>query len=78
MMAAMRENLLLETIHCESCVHRLAAALAPLQGLNEARIELASSSVVVDYDDDAMRATLDAAIEGAGFTIAERTPAAVS
>jgi copper chaperone CopZ len=67
----MRERIQIEQIRCERCVSRLAGALAPLKGINDARIEMGTSSVVIDYD-DAQRGTLDAAIEGANFRIVER------
>ena len=73
MMHAMRETIRIEQIKCERCVARLADALAPLKGINEARIEYGNSALVVDYDDE-QQAALDAAITGASFRIVERTP----
>lgn len=49
----------------------MAQALAPLKGLNEARVEIGTSSVIVDYD-DALRPEIDAALRGAGFDIVSR------
>ncbi len=68
----MRESIQVQQIRCERCVNRMAQALAPLKGLREARVEMGTSSVVVEYDDD-MREQLDGALTGAGFTIVERT-----
>lgn len=67
----MRERITLDQIRCERCVSRLADHLAPLRGINDARIEMGSSSIVVDYDDD-QREALDAALIKADFRIVER------
>lgn len=67
----MRERITIEQIRCERCVSRLAEHLAPLKGLNDARIEMGSSSIVVDYDDE-LREALDAALAKADFRIVER------
>lgn len=67
----MREAIQIDQIRCERCVSKLANALGPLKGINEARIEMGSSSVIVDYDDE-LRAKLDEALTGAGFRIVER------
>jgi copper chaperone CopZ len=73
----MRESIRVEQIRCERCVSKLATALGPIKGLNEARIEMGTSSVIVDYD-DGMRATVDDALTGAGFDIVERHELAAS
>jgi cation transport ATPase len=67
----MRERIQIEQIRCERCVSRLAEGLAPLKGLNDARIEMGTSSIVVDYDDE-QREALDTAIMGANFKIVQR------
>lgn len=67
----MRERITLEQIRCERCVSRLAEHLGPLKGLNDARIEIGSSSIVVDYDDE-QREALDKAIYDANFKVTER------
>ena len=69
----MRERITLDQIRCERCVSRLAEHLAPLKGLNDARIEMGSSSIVVDYDDE-LRDDLDAALAKADFRVVEREP----
>lgn len=69
----MRESIQLDQIRCERCVSRLATAIAPLKGLHDARVEMGTSSVVVEYDDQA-RTELDEALTGAGFRIVSRTP----
>lgn len=67
----MRERITLEQIRCERCVSRLAEHLGPLKGLNDARIEMGSSSIVVDYDDE-QREALDKAIYDANFKVTNR------
>ncbi len=67
----MRERITLEQIRCERCVSRLAEHLGPLKGLNDARIEIGSSSIVVDYGDE-QREALDKAIYDANFKVTER------
>lgn len=67
----MRERIQLEQIRCERCVSRLAEHLAPLKGLHDARIEMGTSSIVVEYDDE-QREALDQALTGASFRIVER------
>ncbi|MCB0879948.1 MAG: heavy-metal-associated domain-containing protein [Thermoleophilia bacterium] len=69
----MRERITLDQIRCERCVSRLAENLAPLKGINDARIEMGSSSIVVDYDDE-QREALDEALGKANFRIVEREP----
>lgn len=67
----MRERIQIEQIRCEKCVARLAENLGPLKGLNDARIEMGTSSIVVDYDDE-QREALDTAIMTANFKIVQR------
>ena len=69
----MRESIQLDQIRCERCGSRLAEAIAPRKGLQDARVEMGTSSVVVEYADDT-RDELDAALVKAGFRIVERTP----
>lgn len=68
---AMRESLTIQQIRCERCVNKIAQALGVLKGLNEARIEMGTSSVIVDYDDE-IAGEVTGALEGAGFVITER------
>lgn len=69
----MRERITIDQIRCERCVSRLAEHLAPLKGINDARIEMGSSSILVDYDDD-QREALEAALAKAAFRIVDREP----
>jgi cation transport ATPase len=67
----MRERITVHEIRCERCVHRLAEYLAPLKGLHDARVEMGTHSILVDYDDE-LREELDAALRGADFKITGR------
>ena len=67
----MREAIELHTLRCENQVTKLARALAPIKGLNEARVEFGNSVIVVDYDDEA-RERVETALTNAGFGIGER------
>jgi copper chaperone CopZ len=67
----MRERIQLHEIRCERCVNRLAEHLGPLKGIHDARIEMGTCSVIVDYDDDQAEA-LEAALRAAGFRVMDR------
>lgn len=67
----MRERIILDQIRCERCVSRLAEQLAPLKGINDARIEMGTSSIVIDYDDE-QGEQLNEALARAQFRIVER------
>lgn len=67
----MRESIMLHEIRCERCVNRLASNLAPIKGLSEARVEMGTSSLIVDYADE-LRPEVEAAIKKSGFAIMAR------
>ena len=67
----MRESIQLHEIRCERCVNRLAAELAPIKGLLDARVEMGTSSLIVEYADE-VREHVDAAIKKAGFQVLDR------
>jgi len=67
----MRESIQLHEIRCERCVNRLATALAPIKGLVEARVEMGTSSIIVEYDEGS-QPEVDAAIKKAGFAVLDR------
>jgi cation transport ATPase len=73
----MRERLDIDTIRCESQIHKLANALAPVKGLNEVRVEFGASALVVDYDETA-KSAMESAINSAGLKVAAREPVVVS
>lgn len=68
----MRESIQLDQIRCERCVARLTTELSTVEGLNEARVEMGTSSIIVNYEDDS-RDALEAAIKKGGFGIVQRT-----
>lgn len=68
----MRESIQLDQIRCERCVARLTKELTTVEGLNEARVEMGTSSIIVSYDDEC-REQLEAAIKKGGFGIVQRT-----
>lgn len=68
----MRESIQLDQIRCERCVARLTTELSAVEGLNEARVEMGTSSIIVDYDDSSAE-QLQAAIRKGGFGIVQRT-----
>jgi len=67
----MREKIQLDQIRCERCVARLTTNLAEVDGLNDARVEMGTSSLIIDYDDE-QREALDAALKKASFRIIQR------
>ena len=67
----MRESIQLHEIRCERCVNRLATALAPIKGLTEARVEMGTSSIIVDYAEGS-QPEVNEAIKKAGFAVLDR------
>lgn len=67
----MREKIQLDQIRCERCVSRLAGELSPVEGISEARIEMGTSSLIVEYR-DASAEGVNAAIKKAGFGVVTR------
>lgn len=64
----MRARITIESIRCETSVLKVADALGPMKGINEARIEMGHSAVVIDFE-DGMREKIEGALRGAGFDI---------
>jgi copper chaperone CopZ len=71
----MREKIQLDQIRCERCVARLTGELSPIEGLTEARVEMGTSSVIVEYDDDSADA-VNTAFRKGGFGVVMRQPLA--
>ena len=69
----MQETLQLDRLKCAGSALKLTRTLAPVKGLNAARVKIGFRSVVVDYDDDA-RETLEAALAAGGFGVVQRAP----
>jgi copper chaperone CopZ len=58
-----------EGVHCPRCVHKIAAALTGIEGLEAADANL-MGEVSVRVADSAAHARVQAALEGAGFPVA--------
>ncbi|MCW2950021.1 MAG: hypothetical protein JWN41_1034 [Thermoleophilia bacterium] len=71
----MREKIHLDQIRCERCVSRLTGELAPIDGLTEARVEMGTSSIILEYADEATDA-VNLALKKGGFSVVERRPLA--
>lgn len=57
-------------IHCDHCRTSIEGALAPIDGVATATVDVASRRVTVDYDDQRIgRADLVAAIEAQGYEV---------
>jgi copper chaperone CopZ len=69
-MAAVTETIEVEGIHCERCVQKIAAALGGVDGLAGASANLMGDITLV-YDTPDVRAAAVAAIEAAGFVVAQ-------
>lgn len=69
--ARMRERIRVDMIRCERCVKRLTDHLAPIEGLRDARVEMGTSSIIVEYPDGAQD-VIDKALYDARFRIIER------
>jgi hypothetical protein len=67
----MQETLQLDRLKCAGRALKLTRTLAPVKGLNAARVKIGFRSVVVDYD-DAVRGDLDAALAAGGFGVVQR------
>ncbi len=72
----MQETIRLATIPCECKIGKLAAALAPIKGINDIRVQVGTQSLICDYD-DAARDALYAAIAASGFVVDTEAPALV-
>ena len=65
-----RIDLTVEGMHCASCVARIETALAGVEGVEEASVNLATGKAAV-LGSDLDRAALAAAVDRAGYSIAE-------
>jgi copper chaperone len=55
-------------IHCDHCKHSIEGALAPLQGVGSARVDVDARTVTVEVDEGRVdRARIVAAIEDQGY-----------
>lgn len=57
-------------IHCDHCKHSIEGALAPLPGVNAARVDIDTRTVTVEIDEAQVdRARIVAAIEDQGYDV---------
>jgi copper chaperone CopZ len=63
-------TLSLPTVHCHACELNIEEALDELSGVDEATVDLASKTVTIVYDPDAVDlAEISEAIEDAGYPV---------
>ena len=70
--AAHAQALAIEGMSCASCVGRVEKALAAVPGVTQASVNLATEVARVSSDTPIPLATLQAAVEKAGYTVAQR------
>ncbi len=57
-------------IHCDHCKHSIEGAVAPLQGVRSARVDIDARTLTVEVDEaGAGRARIVAAIEDQGYDV---------
>lgn len=64
------ETICVPEIHCDHCRTSIEGALAPLDGVQRARVDIDARQVTVDYDATTVdRAALVRAIEDQGYDV---------
>jgi copper chaperone len=64
------ETIAVPEMHCDHCRASIEGALAPLEGVEHASVDIAARQVTVDYDDAVIdRAALVSAIEDQGYEV---------
>jgi copper chaperone len=60
-------------IHCDHCKHSIEGALAPLEAVRRAEVDIDARTVTVDFDEtDLARADLVRVIEDQGYAVPEQ------
>ena len=68
------ETIAVPEIHCDHCKMSIEGALAPVEGVDFAVVDVASRAVTVTYDESSVdRDTLIAAIEEQGYEVPAQT-----
>ena len=57
-------------VHCDHCISSIEGALEPMDGVNDAEVDLEATTVTVEHDDWVTRDQLVTAIEGQGYEVA--------
>lgn len=66
----MKETFSVPDVHCEHCDRAITGALASLEGVREARVDLEAKEVSVDFDEGSVdREKVIAAIEEEGYPV---------
>jgi copper chaperone len=64
------ETIRIPEIHCDHCKQSIEGALAPLDGVQQATVDVAAREVTVTYDEAGVgRGQLVAAIEAQGYEV---------
>lgn len=64
------ETIVVPAIHCDHCRRSIEGALAPLDGVARATVDIDARQVTVDYDEATIdRGTLIDAIEDQGYDV---------
>lgn len=63
-------DLKIDGMGCMSCVNKIKNALANLEGVNKAEVDLKSAQATIDYDDNIVETTqLVDTIKDAGYSV---------
>lgn len=58
-------------IHCDGCAASIKRALTGITGVNDVQVDIEAQTVRVEYDAPADEQQIEAAMDDAGFAIAE-------
>lgn len=61
-----------EGMTCQHCVHHVTMALSEVKGVNDVKVSLAEKTALVNSDDSVSFEVLKAAVEDAGYQLAEK------
>jgi len=61
-----------EGMTCQHCVHHVTMALSEVKGVNDVKVSLAEKTALVNTDDSVSFDVLKAAVEDAGYQLAEK------